>query len=364
MSYQQDYSQFLLEDNCSNLGTTFGAGTDDSLFDIGGFSAPSTAINPSFPSNNSLSTEFTIPQQYNKIPQNQALLQNNHLQSWGPHQLPIQSQHVQTQPKLSTSQFQQWGSLQPSQIQQTLQGHQYGQNQQWVPPQQSRLQHYGVLQQPQSQQYGEALQQFTSQQAPFFPLQKQQSTPQFLNSDFIIETPETQRARPGPKRSTKVGKGVRTGPYTKAKQRPQPKTLAEADAIDKMVWRKKHEGLSWSNIYKEHERMTGEKLGHSTLGVRFGKMEKDFARNSEEVDNSLLRCTAQTLAEFRAQLWPLIARKMREAHPELCKTPRELASRWRELVGGESGASPLSLETRFSEEEVDEDEDEDEDDED
>lgn len=33
-------------------------------------------------------------------------------------------------------------------------------------------------------------------------------------------------------------------------------------------------------------------------------------------------------------------------------------------MGGESGASPLSLETRFSEEEVDEDEDEDEDDED
>lgn len=63
---------------------------------------------------------------------------------------------------------------------------------------------------------------------------------------------------------------------------PVASTLSQASEADRMMFRWRGQGKSWSEINAEWSRLTGVEPGKSSLSVRFGKLKEKFARMGDK----------------------------------------------------------------------------------
>ncbi|RMD39772.1 hypothetical protein DV735_g5352, partial [Chaetothyriales sp. CBS 134920] len=112
--------------------------------------------------------------------------------------------------------------------------------------------------------------------------------------------------------------------------RKVPGSLDEACEADRMLWEWRLAGKTWAEITPRWIELTGKSPGKSSLGVRFMKLQTNFAQAGGADDLMLLRYKAEAEAELETEVWAKVAAKIKAEH-NIDMSIQHIRKRFRDL---------------------------------
>ncbi|KAL1955244.1 hypothetical protein VTO42DRAFT_8903 [Malbranchea cinnamomea] len=113
----------------------------------------------------------------------------------------------------------------------------------------------------------------------------------------------SKKKRASPKKT--VANGVKPA---KVGQRPLPTSYETASEEDKMLLRMKdEEGRSWAEIRQAWGKLTGDKVGNSTLSGRYARIKANFVVISDDDETRLVKFLKEIEEKFEREKWHRVA---------------------------------------------------------
>ncbi|KAI9758637.1 MAG: hypothetical protein M4579_002948 [Chaenotheca gracillima] len=126
-----------------------------------------------------------------------------------------------------------------------------------------------------------------------------------------------------------TGKTKKKGPVPT--NRKIPAHYDEANQEDRMLWDERQAGTPWVVVRAEWERITGEKVGASTLPNRYDRIRSNFSKLKPDDEAIFIKTLTDLEAKFALEKWSKVAAELEEQHGTIKYPPKVLEKAWKEI---------------------------------